>query len=185
MSSGPIKGPAWLEHDWFPAPLPANVELGERSWIETSYAFLHYRSERPCGLRVGDDSGVYLGTFFNLGPEAEVEVGDYCTLVAPVFSTNGRVTIDDYALIAAEVLIADSPFSVPGGFAGGLSTEIEIGARSWIGARAAVLSGARIGEGAIVGAGAVVDFEVPGYAVVAGNPSRVVGRAPPKSPDER
>jgi acetyltransferase-like isoleucine patch superfamily enzyme len=34
-----------------------------------------------------------------------------------------------------------------------------------------------INEGAIVGAAAVVDFEVPPFAVVAGNPARVVGSA--------
>jgi acetyltransferase-like isoleucine patch superfamily enzyme len=34
-----------------------------------------------------------------------------------------------------------------------------------------------IGEGAIVGAGAVVDFEIPPFAIVAGNPARIVGWA--------
>ena len=38
-------------------------------------------------------------------------------------------------------------------------------------------SGARLGAGAVVGAAAVVDFEVPPYAVVAGNPARIVGYA--------
>jgi virginiamycin A acetyltransferase len=37
-----------------------------------------------------------------------------------------------------------------------------------------VLPGARIGSGAIVGAGAVVSGTVPDYAIVAGNPARVV-----------
>jgi acetyltransferase-like isoleucine patch superfamily enzyme len=45
----------------------------------------------------------------------------------------------------------------------------------WIGARAVLLKGTQLGKGSIVGAGTVVDFEVPAYSIVAGNPARVVG----------
>ena len=44
----------------------------------------------------------------------------------------------------------------------------------WIGARAIILQGVRIGKGAIIGAGSVVTKDVPPYAIVAGNPARVV-----------
>lgn len=44
----------------------------------------------------------------------------------------------------------------------------------WLGKDARVLPGAKLGNGVIVGAGAVVGGEVPDYAVVAGNPGRVV-----------
>ena len=43
-----------------------------------------------------------------------------------------------------------------------------------IGRGALILPGARIGDGAIIGAGAVVGGTVPPYAVVAGNPGRVL-----------
>ena len=46
-----------------------------------------------------------------------------------------------------------------------------------IGSNATILAGVTIGEGALVGAGAVVTTDVPDYAVVAGVPARVVGRA--------
>lgn len=39
---------------------------------------------------------------------------------------------------------------------------------------AIILSGVTIGDGAIVGAGAVVAKDVPPYAIVAGNPARVI-----------
>jgi acetyltransferase-like isoleucine patch superfamily enzyme len=45
----------------------------------------------------------------------------------------------------------------------------------WIGFGAIVLSGVTIGRGAIVAAGAVVTCDVPPYAIVAGNPVRVLG----------
>lgn len=44
----------------------------------------------------------------------------------------------------------------------------------WIGAGAIILPGVTIGEGAIVGAGAVVTKDVPPFAVVAGNPARII-----------
>ncbi|MEM9910296.1 MAG: CatB-related O-acetyltransferase [Pseudomonadota bacterium] len=44
----------------------------------------------------------------------------------------------------------------------------------WLGKNATILPGARIGCGTIVGAGAVVGGEIPDYAVVAGNPGRVI-----------
>ena len=49
-----------------------------------------------------------------------------------------------------------------------------VGADCWIGHGATLLPGARLGAGVIVGAGAVVRGEVPPYALVAGNPARIV-----------
>lgn len=49
-----------------------------------------------------------------------------------------------------------------------------IGHDVWIGDGATILPGARIGSGVIIGAGAVVGGQVPDYAVVAGNPGRVI-----------
>ena len=49
-----------------------------------------------------------------------------------------------------------------------------IGNDVWIGQGARILPGARIGNGVIVGAGAVVSGRVPDYAIVAGNPARIV-----------
>ena len=51
---------------------------------------------------------------------------------------------------------------------------VVIGDDCWIGYRAIILPGVRIGKGVVVGAGAVVTKDVPDYAVVAGNPARVV-----------
>ena len=170
----------YLPHDWFPRPLPPNVDIGPRSWCYSAFAFLHYRSRRPCGLRVGHDTGIYNGTFFDLGPDGEVEVGNYCTLVGAIISTNARVTIGDYAMLAHEVVLADEAVAAPWpdgkASVGDAFESIVIGSNAWIGARATLLRGARIGEGAIVAAGAVVSGVVPVGGVVAGNPARVVKR---------
>ena len=52
---------------------------------------------------------------------------------------------------------------------------LEIGNDVWIGANAVIMPEVnRIGDGAVVGAGAVVNRDVPPFAVVLGNPARVV-----------
>lgn len=45
---------------------------------------------------------------------------------------------------------------------------------AWIGAGATILPGISIGKHAIVGAAAVVTKDVPDYAIVVGNPAKVV-----------
>lgn len=168
-----------LDHDWFPADLPANVALGEGSWLYSAYAFLHFRSGRPRAVVIGRDSGVYHGTFFELGPDAEVEIGAFCTIVGATFRTDRRIVVGDYSFVAHEVTFADEPAPAPPrpGEPSGRSPEVSIvlGGNCWIGARAILLPGARIGEGSIVGAGAVIDFEVPPFSLAAGNPGRVIG----------
>jgi virginiamycin A acetyltransferase len=52
---------------------------------------------------------------------------------------------------------------------------LEIGNDVWIGVNAVIMPEvSRIGDGAVIGAGAVVSRDVPPYAVVLGNPARVV-----------
>ena len=45
----------------------------------------------------------------------------------------------------------------------------------WLGTNVTLLCGVRVGRGATVGAGAVVRTNVPPYAIVTGNPAKVVG----------
>ena len=52
--------------------------------------------------------------------------------------------------------------------------DVNIGNDVWIGLDAFILSGVSIGDGAVIGARATVTKDVPPYAIVAGNPARVV-----------
>jgi len=49
-----------------------------------------------------------------------------------------------------------------------------VGNDVWIGYQAVIMPGVRIGNGAIIASKAVVSRDVPPYAIVAGNPARVV-----------
>jgi acetyltransferase-like isoleucine patch superfamily enzyme len=55
-----------------------------------------------------------------------------------------------------------------------------IGHDVWIGQDASIMRGLRIGDGAVIAAGAMVTRDVPPYAIVGGNPARLIrGRFPP------
>ncbi|MEY2986736.1 MAG: hypothetical protein RJB13_257 [Pseudomonadota bacterium] len=55
------------------------------------------------------------------------------------------------------------------------SVGIRIGHDVWLGANVNVVDGVTIGNHVVVGMGAVVTKDVPDWAVVAGNPARVIG----------
>jgi virginiamycin A acetyltransferase len=60
----------------------------------------------------------------------------------------------------------DSPWKTKG--------DMRIGNDVWIGREAMIMPGVTIGDGAIIGARAVVGRDVPPYAVVVGNPGKVI-----------
>ena len=173
-------------HGWSATPWPDNMEVGEGSRVRAHFAFRHYRSRRPVGLRIGRHTGVYSGVQFDLGPSGEVEIGDHCAIASPVFATNGRIVLGNHVMAAWDVVIGDSPTATPrlaldadadgDGPAPEPELSIVVGDNVWITARSTILGGARLGDGVIVGAGAIVDFEVPAYSTVVGNPARVIPR---------
>jgi acetyltransferase-like isoleucine patch superfamily enzyme len=159
-----------LSDDWFPHELPEKLEIGQRTFLVSSYAFLH--CARSAIIRIGSDTGVYHGTFFELGSAARVEIGNHCTLVGAILRVQNELRIGNYALIAHEVVITDCETIDPP--ARPPVRPITIGDDAWIGMRAIILAGVTIGRGAIIGAGAVVSDDVPPMVIASGNPARAV-----------
>jgi len=169
--------------DWFPRALPPEFGIGERSFVVSSYTCLHWTDSRQNGVTVGDDTGIYHGSFFELGPRAHVNIGKFCTVVGAIIRAEREVSIGDYVFIAHEVVITDCEHSGrasvqphPARLAPGNCEPrpVRIGNDVWIGMRAVILAGVTIGDGAIVGAGAVVSQDVPAHCVASGNPACIV-----------
>jgi maltose O-acetyltransferase len=92
----------------------------------------------------------------------------------------GPLTLGDDVMMAPDVVILtqnhrfDDP-TVPMLDQGyGPAREVVIEDDVWIGTNAIILPGVRLGKGSIVAAGAVVTKDVPPYAIVGGNPARLL-----------
>lgn len=89
-------------------------------------------------------------------------------------STPGKVTTYPFTASAPYDFSSDWPRAKGmGGYPLGKG-DVMIGNDVWIGYGATILSGVTIGDGAVVAARAVVTRDVEPYAIVAGNPARVV-----------
>ncbi|GAB4485230.1 MAG: WxcM-like domain-containing protein [Anaerolineales bacterium] len=138
----------------------ANIGKDTRIW-----AFVHVLP----GARIGADCNLCDHVFI----ENDVVVGDRVTVKCGVQLWDGIVVEDD-VFIGPDAAFANDSFprskQYPQEF---LRTVIRRGAS--IGTNATILPGLTIGQYAMVGAGAVVTKDVPPYAIVAGNPARIMG----------
>ena len=144
-----------------PQAMCESTNVGPRTRV---WAFAHVLP----GARIGADCNICDQTFI----ENDVTVGDRVTVKCGVQLWDG-VVIEDDVFIGPNATFANDIFprsrQRPPKF---LTTIVKAGAS--IGANATILPGITIGRGAMVGAGAVVVDSVPPYAVVAGNPARIV-----------
>ncbi|TDK52668.1 CatB-related O-acetyltransferase [Antarcticimicrobium luteum] len=110
---------------------------------------------------------------FDFSPERLV-IGRFCQIADGVrfITASANHRYDGFS--SFPFAIFDGPTPGRPSLPQGPGPDTRIGHDVWIGQGARILPGARLGSGVIVGAGAVVTGEVPPYAVVAGNPARVV-----------
>lgn len=85
----------------------------------------------------------------------------------------GGITIEDGVQIAANVQLISNNHD-PYDLSVLTCKPVLIREAAWIGAGATILPGVCVGKHAIVGAASVVTKDVPDYAVVVGNPARVI-----------
>jgi acetyltransferase-like isoleucine patch superfamily enzyme len=134
-------------------------------------------------IEIGDDVHIGSPCTWDVGPEAELVIGDRVSLnYRGVISAARRVEIGDDTLIAGDVAIFDNtnhPLSPAQRLARAPLTPAQmspviIGRNVWIGIHCIVMRGVTIGDDSVVAAGSVVTKPVPPRTLVAGNPARVI-----------
>lgn len=126
-----------------------------------------------------EDINIEQGAYFGNGKHFHA-LGN-TTLGKDFICHNRIVTIHGHLMMAEDVLFQGgghsfaNPNELIGSCAPLPNTPLEIGEDVWIGARVIVLNGCtRIGAHCIIGAGAVVTHDVPDYAIVGGNPAKII-----------
>lgn len=113
---------------------------------------------------------------FKVWSEGEViRIGAFCSIADDVLVFGGGEHRLDWVTTYPLRIALNSPGAGRDGHPHTKGPTI-IGNDVWIGHGAMIVSGVTVGDGACIGAGAVVTRDVPPYAVVAGNPARVVRR---------
>ena len=147
------------------AVVDENVQIGESSKI---WHFSHVQS----GAKIGHHCTI--GQNVNVGNN--VSIGNYVKIQNNVSVYEG-VMLEDYVFCGPSMVftnIRDPRSKYPQvGAQYYIKTVIREGAS--LGANSTIVCGHTVGRFAFVGAGAVVTKDIPDFALVVGNPARIVG----------
>lgn len=153
-------------------------------------------------IRIGEHSHIR-GTLMIFAHGGEITLGDYCYVGnnSQIWSA-ASIHMGNRVLIAHNVNIHDNnshPMDIEKRhlhaidlYSGVLTKEgldlnekpIVIEDDVWIGFNCTILKGVTIKKGAIIGACSLVNFDVPEYAIVTGNPGVIKGYTKGKNPVE-
>ena len=188
-----VKPDRHVEADWWPHPIPENVEFGEGFYCESAQIFRFLKTKKPGAVVLGNHVSCYAGCSFAIGPNGRCKIGDFTLLNGALIMAEDSIELGSHCLVSWNVGIADSdfhplepaqrlvdakalaPFYKDRPPRPKLTTApVVIADNVWIGMNAVILKGVTIGENSVVAAGAVVTKSVPANVVVAGNPAVVV-----------
>lgn len=142
-----------------------NVEIGEGTKV---WHFSHIQSGSKIGKKCVFGQNVNVGN--------NVTIGDYVKVQNNVSIYEG-VTLEDYVFCGPSMVftnILDPKCKYPQvGAQFYIKTLVKEGAS--LGANSTIVCGNTIGKHSLVGAGSVVTKDIPDYALVVGNPARIIG----------
>jgi maltose O-acetyltransferase len=125
-----------------------------------------------CGRNINVEHGAYFAS------GRDIEIGDNSGLGLDCRVT-GPLKIGKDVMMAPDVMIftqnhETNRLDIPMRLQTAPKKPVIIGDDVWIGACVIILPGVTVGNGAILAAGAIVTKNVPDYAIVGGNPARII-----------
>jgi virginiamycin A acetyltransferase len=132
-------------------------------------AFSYYSS-----FGTPDDYAAQLAPYLYPGAPEHLTIGKFCQIAhgARIITSSANHAMDGFSTYPFAVFNPE----LIGSYASriGNSRDTVIGNDVWLGFESVVMPGVTIGDGVIIAARAVVTGDVPDYAIVAGNPARIV-----------
>ena len=148
------------------------------SFIEENTVSLRAKVGKYSIIRKGDEvcSDINIGDYSYLsGPRTFVDglkMGKYCSIARQV--TIG-VKGHNYHWVTTSPILTSAFYGfINQDLAEPNKADVVIGNDVWVGMNANIMRGVTIGDGAVIAADAVVTKDVPPYAIVGGNPARII-----------
>ena len=198
-------GRTYIDFDWFTNGIPANIKLAENVYIDTSYGFSGFHSENQEAMTLGKGSGCYDRATFITGVNGSMSFGEFNILNGTTFICNKNITVGSHCMFAWGSVVTDSwidhgspSISLRRKILEQTSTDIHrkipysgdpipviIEDNVWIGFDAVVLPGVRLGRGSVIGSKSIITKDVPPYAIIVGNPARIIRYLEPDDTPEK
>ena len=187
-------GRTYIDNDWYDKGIAGNAFFGENVYLDTSYGFASFQSKEKQGLLMGDASGCYDVVSFIVSEKGKITIGEFSIINGATIICNQQISIGKHCMVAWGALITDNwlhantfnvndrqdllkktgndpnrlyPF-------GNQTAPVILEDNCWVGFGATIMPGVRLGEGCVIGSKTIITEDVPPYAIVAGNPSRIV-----------
>ena len=128
------------------------------------------------GIKFHSEACIHLGVkFFGSGSDSYIGKN---TVVNPEvrLDLRGGLLIGENVSISREVFILTLSHNYNEKNFPLVKGAVEIDDDAWIGIRAMIMPGVKVGKGAVIGSNSVVTKDVPPYAVVAGNPAKIISK---------